>query len=80
MYYIQWASSPGATFYHLRKTNVDTGGSYTYAPTSGTTATIGAPGMTQTLQYAVQACNGHGCSSFIDAPNETDTDPPGPIR
>ncbi|MEY2159389.1 MULTISPECIES: hypothetical protein [unclassified Rhodanobacter] len=79
-YYVTWTASVTATSYNVQRNNLTYGGSSIVATTSGTSATIAAPGSSVDLQYAVQACNAAGCSGFTNAPNPTQTDPPGPIQ
>jgi len=73
-YYVSWSASATATSY-----NVMHNGAF-YASTSATSYTIPAPGMTDTIQWGAQACNASGCSATTNAPNVTNTDPPGPIH
>lgn len=73
-YTVSWSASSAATSYQVRRTNTDTGASGIIATTAGTNVGIAAPVSSQTLQYAVQACNAHGCSGFTNAPNTTYTD------
>jgi YD repeat-containing protein len=73
-YYVSWSASNTATSY-----NVIRNGVY-YGSTSATSYTIPAPGSTDTIQWGAQACNASGCSGTTNAPNVTNTDPPGPIH
>lgn len=73
-YTVSWSASSGSTSYNVRRTNTDTGGSAVIASTAATNVGIAAPTSSQTLQYAVQACNANGCSGFTNAPNTTYTD------
>jgi hypothetical protein len=73
-YTVSWSASSGSTSYNVRRTNTDTGGSAIIASTAATNVGIAAPTSSQTLQYAVQACNANGCSGFTNAPNTTYTD------
>jgi hypothetical protein len=79
-YYVTWSASAGATSYNVQKTNYDLGTTVIVATTSATSTTRPAPQSSEYLQYAVQACNAAGCSAFKNAPNRTQTDPPGPIQ
>lgn len=79
-YYVTWSASAGTTSYNVRKTNYDLGTTVIVATTSATSTTRPAPQSSESLQYAVQACNAAGCSAFKNAPNQTQTDPPGPIQ
>lgn len=79
-YYVSWTAAATATSYNVRVTNLDFGTSHIAATTSGTSALMPAPKSSHDLQYAVQACNGSGCSAFKDATYTTYTDPPGPVR
>jgi hypothetical protein len=79
-YYITWSAAATATSYKVQKTSLDTGSVVIVATTAATSATMPSPTLSQYLQYAVQACNAAGCSAFKNAPNTTQTDPPGPIR
>jgi len=79
-YYVTWTAAATATSYNVQRTNAITGATALAYTTSGTSVTIAAPGASQTLQYAVQACNASGCSAYANAPNTTETDPPGPIN
>lgn len=79
-YYVTWSASAGATSYNVQKTNYNLGTTVIVATTSTTSATRPAPQSSESLQYAVQACNAAGCSAFKNAPNRTETDRPGPIQ
>lgn len=79
-YYITWASSSTATSYNVIRKNLDNGNTAVYTSTSATTVTIPIPGATQSIQWGAQACNASGCSGTTNAPNITNTDPPGPIN
>jgi len=79
-YYVTWAAAATATSHKVQKTSLDTGSVVIVATTTVTSATMPSPTLSQYLQYAVQACNAAGCSAFKNAPNTTQTDPPGPIR
>jgi YD repeat-containing protein len=79
-YYVTWSASAGATSYNVQKTNYSLGTTVIVATTSATSTTRPAPQSSEYLQYAVQACNAAGCSAFKNAPNRTQTDPPGPIQ
>jgi YD repeat-containing protein len=79
-YTISWSASAGSTSYNVRRTDLDVGSSSIVATTSNTSLGILAPIDSQTLQYAVQACNASGCSDFTNAPNTTSTDGKGSPR
>jgi hypothetical protein len=79
-YYVTWSASAGATSYNVQKTNYSLGTTIIVATTSATSTTRPAPQSSESLQYAVQACNAVGCSAFRNATSRTETDPPGPIR
>ncbi len=79
-YYVTWTPSATATLYNVQKTNYNLGTTVIVATTSATSTTRPAPQSSESLQYAVQACNAAGCSAFRNAPNRTETDRPGPIQ
>ena len=73
-YYVSWSASNTATSYNVIRNGVF------YGSTSATSYTIPAPGTTDSIQWGAQACNASGCSATTNAPNITNTDPPGPIH
>ncbi|MEO9000743.1 MAG: hypothetical protein ABI287_04235 [Rhodanobacter sp.] len=79
-YTISWSASSGSTSYKVLRTDEDTGSSSIIGTTANTSLGVLAPIDTQTLQYAVQACNASGCSAFTNAPNTTSTDGKGAPR